>query len=230
MKFPQPHDDSKVIEYSRVLKSAIKKPRKDTKVPDLHNFKAPISAVPEWFLDNCVLTAKELADSEIPLVVRDKLPTESDDAQVSDSSDAEVYDVETVVYERLLDLISSPRGNGTDGQDTKSKKSKVFSKDAIYLRFPGKHGAKGGVPFLTSVVHRFARDAKADLITLSLDDLDDLLHDLTGFDVELIVKEGREQVDKKSTEKDATKKKSKSNETSPEDAEDPFRASIQDEV
>ena len=168
--------------------------------------------IPTWFLTNCVKTAEELAESDAPLIIRESMPLESDAAPESDVQKADVYIVESVVYKPLLDVLSSALPGATS-HDSNRDSAKTFANDAVHLRFPERHRAKGGIQFLTAIVNRFARDAKADLMILSIDDLYDLAEHFTGsefrpemedLDIDRFMKRYRDQDDYASGDDDGT--------------------------
>ena len=179
MKFPRPRKASKPLENPQASKNMPKgKPKGDTLGAEAKSIKDLGSQIPEWFLEHCSQTAEELTDLQIPLTIRDKSPTDGKPEKETEGTAVDVYEVLTVVYEPLMGLSTSKPGTEGQAQESESKAVKAFSKDAVFLRFPGKHSRKGGIPFLTAIVQQFARDAKADLITIGLDDLDDLVQDL----------------------------------------------------
>ena len=87
---------------------------------------------------------------------------------------ADSYEVDSAVYEPLLNVLSSRTPAGSHEHNSDPKTTRFFSNDAVHLRLPGKRRSKGGSRFLTAVVEYFAKDAGADLITFGLDDVDDL--------------------------------------------------------
>ena len=179
MKFPKPHRSSKPFEEPQASKNKLKgKPKGDTMGVEAKGIKDLGSRIPEWFLENCSQTAEELTDLKIPLNIRDKLCTDGKREKEPEGAAVDVYEVLTVVYEPLLSLFLSTPKAEAQAQESKSKAAKAFSKEAVFLRFPGKHSRKGGIQFLIAIVQQFARDIKADLITVGLDDLDDLVQDL----------------------------------------------------
>lgn len=170
--------------------------------------------MPQWFLDNCVKTAKQLREKEVNLVIRSG---EQDDSILSKGS--ETYEVESVVYEPL-------RAIGPLETECKEPGDYAFKFDAVYLRYPIKVDAipgptrraapvdpysavfaapppepsppvpYGTVAFLSVLVEQFAKDSGSDLITLTLADLRDLVAEFaqsqdttyggSGIDYELV--------------------------------------------
>jgi hypothetical protein len=136
-------------------------------------------AVPGWSLEYCVKTAQELTECEIPLIVRDIVSPGHDSGQEIGEPKADTYEVDSVVYEPLLNVLSSRTAGGAHVHNSGPKTTRFFSNDVVHLRLPDKHRAKGGSRFLTAIVEHFAKDAGADLITFGLDDVDDLAEHFT---------------------------------------------------
>lgn len=143
--------------------------------------------MPQWFLDNCVMTAEQLRKKEVNLLIRSG---EEDDHLVPKGS--EMYEVEPFVYEPLRAISTS--------QDERTETGyQAFKFDAVYLRYPAKvntityypvrHAATPPEPtppvpdgtnaFLSVLVEQFAKDCGADMITLTLADLRDLVAEFT---------------------------------------------------
>lgn len=136
-------------------------------------------AVLGWFLEYCVKTAQELTECEIPLIVRDNVSLGHDSGQGIGEPKADAYEVDSVVYEPLLNVLSSRTAGRAHVHNSDTKTTRFFSNDAVHLRLPDKHRAKGGSRFLTAIVEHFAKDAGADPITFGLDDVDDLAEHFT---------------------------------------------------
>lgn len=155
--------------------------------------------IPAWFLEHCVKTARELSTCEIPLVIRDALSPEPSTAKAEDELSASVYEINSILYEPLLNLLSS--------QSTRRAKTYIpdltvhdfFLNDAVHVCLPSKsdltmvnprhmiptHDIRHkGIPhktrensgyhFLDAVIECFARDIGGHLIIFGPDDLDDL--------------------------------------------------------
>lgn len=151
-----------------------------------HSLGKSSSTVPQWFLENCVKTAEELADCEIPLIIRENVLHDCEATQESLSSKTDTYEVDLAVYEPLLDILIDPRLAGdVDDRSRRQGDTGCFLNDAVHLCLPDKHQVKGGIQFFTTVVERFARDAKADLIIIDVDTFEDLAEQLTGYQLEL---------------------------------------------
>lgn len=140
-------------------------------------------AVPEWFLEYCVKTAQELTECKIPLIVRNNVPLGQDSGQGIGEPNVDAYEVDWNVYEPLLNVLSSRIASGADVHNSDPKTTRFFLNDAVHLRLPEKHRAKGGSRFLTAIVEYFAKDAGADLIKFGLHDVNDLAEHfkLTGL-------------------------------------------------
>ena len=133
------------------------------------------SSLPLWFLDNCVKTAQDLANSDVPLIIRENTMPGHDHIQGKTDSDASVYEINSAMYEPLQRLFSPEIPNTVDEHLPDSHADRCFSKDRVHLSLPGKNETKGGSQFLTAVVEYFARNAGADMITLALDDIEVLV-------------------------------------------------------
>ena len=163
--------------------SAKQKQKQKTAIPS-HIDGEQSPRIPQWFLENCVKAAEELAISKVPLIVREDVFVELEKRQETDGSTSDTYEVASVVYEPLLGILT----NATHIRKSDVKGKKFFVNDAVHLRFPDKGRTKGGIEFLTAVVERFAKDIRADLITLRAEDFIDLVEHFTS----LIPKEGAE--------------------------------------
>ncbi|KAI1767709.1 AAA-domain-containing protein [Hypoxylon sp. FL1150] len=127
----------------------------ETEVPQL-------SDVPSWFLNNCVKTWEELSSSEIPLRVYDSLSAK-DDSSGTKAEDTDHYEIPTVIYESLFELVS-PAEDSKDG-------ARKFVYDAMEVRMPHKrHGHR----FLEVAIQHFAKDIRADMITIGSHDFENL--------------------------------------------------------
>ena len=133
------------------------------------------SSLPSWFLDNCVKTAQDLANSDVPLIIRENAMPGHDHNRGKTDSDANVYEIDSAVYEPLQRLFSPEIPNTVDERLSDSHAAPCFSKDRVHLSLPRKHGTSGGSQFLTAVVEYFAKNAGADMITLALDDIEVLI-------------------------------------------------------
>lgn len=164
---------------------------KTFKTPDFANLRARIQgsseyaaditpSLPSWFLDNCVKTAQELTNSDITLIIRENAMPDHDHNPGKTDSDANVYEIDSAVYEPLKRLSLPKILTKVDEHLPDPQSARCFSKDHVHLSLPGKQ-TNGGSHFLAAVVEYFARNAEADMITLALDDLEVLIsqHGLT---------------------------------------------------
>ncbi|KAL8921885.1 MAG: hypothetical protein Q9208_005489 [Pyrenodesmia sp. 3 TL-2023] len=136
------------------------------------------SSVPAWFLENCVKIVQDLTECGIPLVVRENLALEHGRNQETNELDAEVYEVDSDVYEPLQRLLLPKTSDMVDEHPSDLLPTRRFLKDSVHLHLPD---PTGGSHFLTAVVERFASEAGADIVTLVLDDVNVLFdrHALT---------------------------------------------------
>ena len=148
--------------------------------PDQADMDSPL---PAWFLDNCVKTVQDLTECESPLIIREDATSGHGHNRGKTGSDVLVYEIDSAVYEPLQRLLSPEVTNTLDGQLAGSKPAGCFSKDYVHLSLPKKCQTSDGSQFLAAVVEYFAKDAGADIITLSLDDIDVLAdqHGLTCY-------------------------------------------------
>ena len=124
-------------------------------------------------------TAQEWTECEVPLVIRDNAPLGHDSRQGIDGLKADAYEIDSVVYEPLLNVLSSQTAGEAHLYNSDPKSTRFFVNDAVHLRLPDKHRGGGGSRFFATTVEYFAKHAGADLITLGLDDLDDLAESFT---------------------------------------------------
>jgi hypothetical protein len=113
------------------------------------------------------------------LIVRDNVSLGHDSGQGIAEPNADAYEVDSVVYEPLLNVLSSRTAGGAHVHNSDPKTTRFFSNDAVHLPLPDKYPAKGGSRFLTAIVEYFTKDAGADLITFGLHDVDDLAEHFT---------------------------------------------------
>ena len=132
-------------------------------------------SLPSWFLENCVKTAQDLANSEIPLIICENAMPDHDHNPGKTDSEANVYEIDSAVYEPLQRLFSPEIPNTVDEHLSDSHAARSFSKDHIHLSLPRRQQKDGGSQFLTAVVEYFAKNAGADMITLALDDIEELV-------------------------------------------------------
>ncbi|KAI8958625.1 AAA-domain-containing protein [Daldinia sp. FL1419] len=125
------------------------------------------AALPDspFWLQSCIKTFEELAECEIPLTVGD---TSGD--QVHEVEKPGHYVLDAVMYEALFDLTLPQETRGLQS-DSDIKGMTRFRHDAMALRMPH---AEHGQRFLNLVVQRFAKDIGADIITLGLQDFENL--------------------------------------------------------
>lgn len=178
MKFSKSHFRKRFLSSSISLDRGTKsKQQKGAARHALRNVNDSDVELPPWFLENCVLTTEELEKHNVDLVVRERA-ARSDSASnheegpnvAEDTTKSSVYEVESVVYKSLLDVML----DSDVKQHAELNRRCTFSNDAILLRFPDMHKGKGCMHFLTAMVQQFAQDAKANLITMDTDDLVDL--------------------------------------------------------
>lgn len=68
--------------------------------------------IPDWFIEHCVKTAQELAEREILLTIRDNVSLGHESAHGIGEPKVDAYEVDTVVYEPLLNILSSQTAGG----------------------------------------------------------------------------------------------------------------------
>lgn len=131
--------------------------------------------LPAWFLHNCVQTSAELRSSDVPLVVRD-LPPETAASSTSETlgsdSEATCFEIDVVIYEALNTVLSRLR-TSSDPNPHMTHYAE-FSKKNVFLSVPNRRYGRGCPDFLGSIVKYFAKDIGADMITLCLEDVEDL--------------------------------------------------------
>ena len=128
-----------------------------------------MTALPDWFLEHCVRCFEDLQGSEDSLVVRNDFRPEDNKLDEHRSNRSQSYQVGRSVWQPLLAIHASCNENFTS-----SVPAKAFSHDAALIRFPDRHREDGGSRFLNAVVERFALEAGADLVSLSIDEILDL--------------------------------------------------------
>lgn len=162
-----------------------------------------IGQLPDWFFNSCVYTSEELKEAPPLLVVRngdDDVATTSphDDSGRREDRDKEsenMYEMDDVFLEPLYSLISSHTTGmwfmTGDSRPVNENTNWYFKHDSVLLRFPTmtKPGISSssfadefsedvegcGSTFLRYVVRHFARSIGADLVTLTMSDIEDLL-------------------------------------------------------
>jgi len=144
-----------------------------------------ICKFPDWFFDNCIRLADELATTTHRLAIKDTSTAEQNQAQACEANnesanDGSTYQIDVDVYEQLLDLQNTEIFTALD-QDQPATASMPFSSGAALLCYPYNSNIEGSSRFLDLVVERFAKDVHADLITLSYDDLEDLQEWFSGW-------------------------------------------------
>ncbi|KAF1979882.1 hypothetical protein BU23DRAFT_107907 [Bimuria novae-zelandiae CBS 107.79] len=160
--------------------------RDDTKNRDIPQMTRSIKA-PAWFLENCVSTAIELKSRHIPLVVRE--PGLSEESTTS-AFPGRQFQMEPAIYAALHAAI---RKSG-DQRELSDRKSVQFQKTHVSLHIPKQRSSKGAPKFFQAIVEYFARDIGAHLVSLSIDDVDDiaeyfaLIASNSGEEVESYVK------------------------------------------
>lgn len=129
-----------------------------------------VPPIPDWVLDNCVKTLSELARLETRIVLRDGHLEEKTTLQDNK------YEMLSCMYQDLLDLVSPPfdvnvKVTLTSNTETTPKQG-CFTNDGVILRLPGDNGTSPG--FFLAVIEHFARDIGADMVKLSIQDIDAL--------------------------------------------------------
>ncbi|KAI2641532.1 P-loop containing nucleoside triphosphate hydrolase protein [Hypomontagnella submonticulosa] len=122
--------------------------------------------LPSWFVNNCIKTFEELTTCEIPLIIDDS-PLDQPSGGTPDGKELTHYMVPAGAYNGLFDIVSPLKE--TEAQCLSDQKQpRKFSHDAMALRMPLR---RSGQRFLEVVTQYFARDIGADLLTLCLDDI-----------------------------------------------------------
>ena len=120
--------------------------------------------VPSWFLNNCVKTADDLAKEEPALLIRTSDAPNGAYGNLATDAVAERYEIYSVFYEFVRSALV------TNALQTAAPNHK-----ALYLRLLESQDdpleARG---FFSAVVHSLARDVEADLVTLGIDDMENL--------------------------------------------------------
>ena len=123
-------------------------------------------------------TTEEIAALNIPLIIREDVSRSDTPQQEPAPPIPDAFEVASVVYEPLLDIFdASSRGRNK----TNSKRNKYLRNDAVHLRLPDKGWVQGGTEFLIAAVEHFAKDIRANLITLRADDFIDLTEHFMGL-------------------------------------------------
>ena len=133
--------------------------------------------LPPWFFTQCVTTAEELISRRTPLLISN---SNMSDTQVQHGGmDRDVYQIESSLYEVLGSVVQKhPSLLQRTQENFRHKNSNVhFIYNALLLRFPNPNYQKGGSQFLESVVQHFARSSGADLITLKIDTIKDIVEE-----------------------------------------------------
>ena len=168
-----PHGDSSETGQKNKRKHCTKKKKNcSDKERDLQ--------IPQWFLDNYVESVHELAASNVPLVIREDTSvghTTSQTSDLSESDGSDIYEVRSAVYKPLRDILTIVEPQ----QRHKLKENRFFKYNIVYLRFPENGEVKGGIIFFITIVKHFARDVRANLITLCAEDFINLIKYFTGI-------------------------------------------------
>ncbi|KAJ4303231.1 hypothetical protein N0V90_002124 [Kalmusia sp. IMI 367209] len=130
--------------------------------------------IPTWFLENCVVTADELKSRTIPLVLRN---SQSASTESTTEAPNRSFEMEHVVYEALHVAL---RKNG-DKRGQLNSKAPEFQRNKISLLIPNQRSSRGASTFFQAIVEHFAKEIGAHLITLSIDDLEDLAEHFTAL-------------------------------------------------
>lgn len=135
-----------------------------------------VSRLPTWFIDNCVKTPAELDSVHIPLVVRGlhTLEAQSHTRQSDHSDDTEEisFQVDSVVYEALYTALATC--GQASGKTRPNTTRPFFEKEHISLALASRTKSQGGPAFLQSLLEHFARDIRGTLMTLCLEDIEEL--------------------------------------------------------
>lgn len=130
--------------------------------------------LPTWFLKNRVQIIDELISSNTKLVLTENGEATGSAESLHSAPDIAEYEVASVLYESMRDLTDVLDSTDTNSDTGQGRMSTKFVYDVVHLMLPPRFPAGGGNDFFATVVHHFARNAGADLVTLDRDDLEDL--------------------------------------------------------
>lgn len=135
--------------------------------------------VPPWFLDRCVTSSWELSSREIPLIV--DLSLESTDVGISKEVDSDKYEISSFMWQVLRNVVStSPVADAKAWRSGLGGEKMHFTNDFLRLSFPGPGERICG--FFAALLQYLAKDIGADLIKLSLRDIEDLAVHYTNIE------------------------------------------------
>lgn len=139
---------------------------------------APSELLSRWFLDNCVTTSEEWADSPDVLHLRDILPCGKHDETSGNENQANdgLYEIPSILFRQLQGLVLQPSASDAvyPGTDQTADAGIRFTKNIVRVQPSLATAVESTAPMLRSVVRHFAKTIGAHLITLSQDDLEDL--------------------------------------------------------
>ncbi|KAF6836713.1 mitochondrial aaa [Colletotrichum plurivorum] len=139
---------------------------------------APSVLLSRWFLDNCVTTSEEWADSPDVLHLRDILPSGKHDETSGNENQANdgLYEIPSVLFKQLQGLVLPPSAPDavSPGTDQTANAGIRFAKNIVRVQPSLATAVESTAPILRSVVRHFAKSIGAHLVTLSRDDLEDL--------------------------------------------------------
>lgn len=139
---------------------------------------APSVLLSRWFLDNCVTTSEEWANTPDVLHLHDDLSCGKQDELSDDENQADsgLYEIPSVLFRQLQGLVRLPSVNhATDPEvDQTVNAGTKFTKPIVRLQPSLNTACESTAPFLRSVVRHFAKTVGAHLVTLTRDDLEDL--------------------------------------------------------
>ncbi|KAF6830829.1 mitochondrial aaa [Colletotrichum musicola] len=139
---------------------------------------APSVLLSRWFLDNCVTTSEEWADSPDVLRLRDILPCGKHDETPGNENQPNdgLYEIPSILFRQLQGLVLPPSTSHAvnPGTDEAANAGIRFAKNIVRVQPSLTTAVESTAPILRSVVRHFAKTIGAHLITLSRDDLEDL--------------------------------------------------------
>ncbi|KAF6809299.1 mitochondrial aaa [Colletotrichum sojae] len=139
---------------------------------------APSVLLSRWFLDNCVTTSEEWADSPDVLHLRDILPCGKHDETPGNENQANdgLYEIPSVLFRQLQGLVLPPSAPDVadPGTDQTANAGIRFAKNIVRVQPSLNTAVESTAPILRSVVRHFAKTVGAHLVTLGRDDLEDL--------------------------------------------------------
>lgn len=137
--------------------------------------------LPQWFLDHCVLTADELKDRKIPLVLRDSR-SDSSDPEPTETSTDRPFVTDVLTYDTLRSFLLQ----NSNERDPSRAEPIGFRKRRAALYLASQRRSLGASGFFQAIIEQFSKDIGAHLVTLKADDVEDL--------AEYAIKGGQSQV------------------------------------